>query len=164
MRHIRMSLRTATALAVAVLALAPHAGSQTSPTAVELVAATSAVVSSATTQVANSYRVADGNAATFWQSGACNPSGWLPSPQFNFLLGACEAGLCSSSAPVTDGHISRITDGNMAYTNAWFTPLQSMSTTWLRILVPGGPQALRKLKLRGRFYSNTTITAITANR
>jgi hypothetical protein len=33
----------------------------------------------------------------------------------------------------------------------------------VRIVVPRGPQPLRQLKLRGRFYSNATVSALAAD-
>eukprot|EP01047_Picozoa_sp_COSAG01_P033504 COSAG01_NODE_2470_length_7633_cov_17.854468_1_plen_514_part_10 len=130
---------------------------------VELVAAHAAVVDRVTSKAATVHRVVDGDTATFWQSGACMPSGWLVRPELNGLLGACAAGLCSSSDTRPKAELTPATDGNMAYTNVWISPLQSVSAAWLRIVVPRGPQPLRRLKLRGRFYSNATVTAFGAD-
>ena len=127
---------------------------------VELVAATGATVLSSTSRPTTVDHVIDGDTSTFWQSGACFPSGWVTSAA-NALLGACAAGLCTASDESQD--LTAITDGNMAYTTVWVTPLQSTSAAWVRMVVPRGPQPLRRLKMRGRFYSNATVSAITGD-
>ena len=129
----------------------------------ELVSQLGVVVHGVTSKPDTVGNAIDGDPGTFWQSGACQPSGWISRPEVNLLLGACAQGLCASSEDY-DVDLSPITDGNMAYTTVWFNPLQSISATWLRLIVPRGPKRLRYLRLRGRFYSNTTVTAISANK
>eukprot|EP01043_Picozoa_sp_COSAG02_P054230 COSAG02_NODE_6108_length_3792_cov_1.557271_3_plen_608_part_01 len=131
------------------------------PPPVELVAATGATVLSSTSQPTTVERIIDGDTSTFWQSGACFPSGWVDRPEMNVLLGACAAGLCTASDESQD--LAPITDGNMAYSTVWVTPMQSVSAAWVRMVVPRGPQRLRRLRMRGRFYSNATVSAFASD-
>ena len=80
----------------------------------ELVSQLGAVVHKVTSAPDTVAQTIDGDHATFWQSGACNPGGWTYRPE-NALLGACAQGLCSSSGAIP-APLEQATDGNMAYT------------------------------------------------
>lgn len=102
----------------------------------------------------NPANVVDGNLHTFWQSGACLPTGYITRPDLNHLLGACAAGRCTSTA---DGSLSGATDGS-SYTAAH--PRLRNGSAWLEASLPA-PQSLHAIGARVITSDVVTITAIT---
>ncbi len=111
---------------------------------------------SATSPGTNLNKVLDGNTDTSWQSGGCLPTGYIARSELNQILGACAAGLCTSSGST---NTQDATDNN-PYTGA-YVPLNS-GTAWINVPLPK-TRPLYQLGVRGFGNQPIVFEAVTAS-
>ena len=133
--------RTLAALLLLVSALVLLVGAQSSLTTNGVVSLTSDI------SAAGQAAIIDGNDATFWQSGASFPYGYIDRADLNVLLGLCAtSSACTASAGSSAG-LAGVTDGDTStYSPQIAAPAGGLAS--LHLQLPGGPVTLRRVSLR----------------
>lgn len=96
----------------------------------------------------------DGNTSTFWQSGACLPTGFLERADLNLLFDACSLGACENSGSSDDP--SYATDADV-YTSCRLSV--GAESAWFQACLPAeGP--LIEVAVRGTFEGVATVELV----
>lgn len=96
--------------------------------------------------------IVDGRTDTFWQSGACLPTGYIPRTGLNSLLGACAAGKCDSTGPSDDLYLA--TDGTF-YGGPVVDVIDNQAL--FTVMFDAGRNSIRRVHLRAKFNNNTNL-------
>lgn len=104
------------------------------------------------------YGAYDGDDGTYWQSGACLPTGYIQREHLNLALGGCASGLCVSSSDGTD--LSGTTDADVYTGVSVGTDEDGLS--WLELSLPA-EQTIERISLKGRATEDIEVTATTTS-
>jgi serine/threonine-protein kinase ATR len=149
-----LSLFSLSSIQTVLLLLTPRSALAWEPDAGLVPSYTSGATVTTTSAPEAATNIIDGDSGTFWQSGACLPTGFLERTDLNLLLGACAAARCTVSRTSSD--LAGASDASM-YTSV--NVQADGGSAWLEVALPAD-STLMGVAVRGAFQDAVTVTAI----